>query len=62
MMPLVIMELIASDIYGNKERMAIQLSEETFEELRTAIGRAQEQLSIPKERTAAVSFDGNGLR
>ena len=54
------MELIASDNYGNKKRMAVQLSEETFEWLQKAVGRAREQLSILKERTATVAFDGNG--
>jgi hypothetical protein len=58
--PVVIMELIASDNYGNKKRMAVQLSEETFEWLQKAVGRAREQLSILKERTATVAFDGNG--
>jgi hypothetical protein len=58
--PIVIMELIASDNYGNKKRMAVQLSEEHFEWLQKAVGRAQEQFSILKERTAAVAFSGNG--
>ena len=59
--PVVLMELITSDNYGNKERTAIQLSEENFEWLHKAIGRAREQLSILKERTSFVAFDG-GVR
>jgi hypothetical protein len=60
--PVIIMELITSDNNGNNERTAIQLSEEDFEWLRKAIERTHEQLSIMKERTAAVAFDGNGLQ
>jgi hypothetical protein len=62
MMPLVIMELVTSGNYGNKKRLAIQLTEKNFEGLQRAIGRAHEQLSILKERTAAATFDGNSLR
>jgi hypothetical protein len=58
-LPIVLMEITASDNYGNKERMAIQLSEEHFEWLRKAIARADEQLSILKERTVAVAFNGD---
>ena len=61
-LPMVIMELVISDNYGNKERLAIQLSEESFEWLQKTLGRAQDQLSILKERTAAVAFEGNELR
>lgn len=61
-MPVVIMELITSDNHNNQQRTAIQLSEEKLEWLRKSIARAQEQLSIMKERTAAVAFNGNELR
>jgi hypothetical protein len=61
-MPIVIMELVASDNYGNRKRMAVQLSEESFEWLQKAVGRAQEQLSILKERTATLALNGNGER
>lgn len=60
--PIVIMELIASDNYGNRKRMAVQLSEDTFEWLQKAVGRAQEQLSILKERTATFTLNGNRVR
>jgi hypothetical protein len=61
LIPIVVMELVSSDNYGNKERMAIQLSEENFEWLQRAVGRAHEQLSILKERTASVAFDASEL-
>lgn len=57
--PVVIMELITSDNYGNKERTAIQLSEDHFEWLRKAVERAHEQLSIMKDRMVPIAFDGS---
>jgi hypothetical protein len=60
-MPIVIMELISSDNHENQQRLAVQLSKEKFEWLRNSIERAHEQLSIMKERTASVAFNGNGL-
>jgi hypothetical protein len=59
--PIVIMEIVASDGDGNEERTAIQLSEENLERLYRAIGRVREQMSILKERTAAVAFNGGEL-
>ena len=61
LVPVVIMELITSDNYGSRERTAIQLSEESFELLRKAVGRVHDQLSILKERTASVAFGTNGV-
>jgi hypothetical protein len=59
-LPIVIMELVVSDNYGTRNRIAVQLSEESFEFVQKSIGKAQEQLAILKERTAALALDING--
>lgn len=48
--PIVIMEIISSDNYGQRQRAAFQMTEEEFEGLRRMIARAHEQLAILKER------------
>jgi hypothetical protein len=48
--PIVIMEIISSDNYGQQERTAVQMNEQQFEFFRRVITRAHEQLGILKER------------
>jgi hypothetical protein len=54
---LVIMEIIASDNYGQKQRTAIQMTEETFRRFMDGMKRASEQLDILKERTNVIDPD-----
>ena len=56
------MEIITSDLYGQKERTAIQLSEEGFQRLLRGLKRAGEQLDILKERTRAVVPDAKATK
>ena len=48
--PMAIMEIISSDSYGNRQRTAVQMSEEQFEAFQRIVSRAQEQFAILKKR------------
>lgn len=48
--PIVIMEIISSDNYGQRQRTAVQMNEQQFEVFQRIVSRAQEQLAILKER------------
>lgn len=48
--PIVIMEIISSDYYGQQQRTAVQMSERDFESFQRIVSRAQEQLAILKMR------------
>lgn len=52
--PIVIMEIISSDNYGQRQRTAFQMTEEDLDWFRRLIARAGEQLAILKERVAAA--------
>lgn len=54
------LELISSDLYGRKQRTAIQLNEETFQRLLRGMKRAGEQLDILKEHTKTAVPDSKG--
>lgn len=48
--PMVIMEIISSDNYGNRQRTGVQMNEEQFEAFQRIVGRAQEQFATLKKR------------
>lgn len=48
--PIVIMEIISSDAYGQRQRTAVQMNEQQFEIFQRTVSRAQEQLAILKGR------------
>jgi hypothetical protein len=56
------MEIITSDYSGQKQRTAIQLSEEGFERLLQGMIRAGDQLHILKERIYAAAPDAKAPR
>ena len=59
---LAILELISSDNYGQRQRAAIQMTEDTFKRLLISMKRAGEQLDTLKEHTKAIGPDVKGLR
>ena len=57
---LAIVEIITSDDYGQKQRTAIQMTEEAFKRLLMGMKRASEQLDILKGHTRAITPDDKG--
>lgn len=54
---LIVMEIISSDNHGQKQRTAIQMTEETLQRLRKAMSRVGEQLAILNKRTSKLVQD-----
>lgn len=55
--PIVILEIISSDNYGQRQRTAFQMTEKDLQWVRRLLTRAQEQLTILKER---IGSDAKG--
>jgi hypothetical protein len=54
---LAVLEMISPDFYGQKQRTAIQFTEDQFQRLLRGMKRASDQLGILKEQTKSIMSD-----